>query len=183
MTGVREHYPRSRQLIQQRLGLLQVRRIETFGEPTVDWCEQIAGFRALALVMPEPGEADRCPQLEQLCALPLGNDDGLTIVRSASDRSPAAFNKSPGIRYSTSTSDTRPSAVSIIRAASARQLRASGCASRQDLDGTTHVRARVERSIRNAAWNSSSAHYPEDLSFVQAACATGFTATMIRARV
>jgi len=42
-------------------------------------------FGALALVMPEPGKADRCLQLEQLCALPLGNDDGLTIVRSASD--------------------------------------------------------------------------------------------------
>ena len=68
------------QLIQQRLRVLQVRRIETFGEPIVDRTEQITGFRALALVAPEPGEAGRCPQLEELCALPLGNGDGLTIV-------------------------------------------------------------------------------------------------------
>ena len=38
------------------------------------------GFRVLALVAPEPGEAGRCPQLEQLRALPLGNGDGLTVV-------------------------------------------------------------------------------------------------------
>ena len=38
------------------------------------------GFRALALVAPEPGEAGRCPQLEELRALPLGNGDGLTVV-------------------------------------------------------------------------------------------------------
>jgi hypothetical protein len=42
-----------RQLVQQRLRVLQVRRIETFGEPVVDWIEQITRFRALALVAPE----------------------------------------------------------------------------------------------------------------------------------
>src|ERR1700733_4532097 len=68
------------QLIQQRLRVLQVRRIETFGEPVVDRTEQIASFCTLALVAPEPGEASRCPQLEELRALPLGNGDGLTIV-------------------------------------------------------------------------------------------------------
>ncbi len=78
LAAVRRH--RSRQLIQQRLRVLQVRRIETFGEPIVDRTEQITGLRALALVAPEPGEAGRCSQLEELCALPLGNGDGLTIV-------------------------------------------------------------------------------------------------------
>jgi hypothetical protein len=46
----------------------------------VDRAEQITGFRALALVAPEPGKANRCSQLEGPCALPLGNDDGLAIV-------------------------------------------------------------------------------------------------------
>ena len=62
------------------------------------------GFRALALVAPEPGEAGRCPQLEELRALPLGNGDGLTIVLLGRDRSPAAFSRSPGTRCSNSAS-------------------------------------------------------------------------------
>jgi hypothetical protein len=36
------------QLIEQRLGLFQIERIETLGEPTVDRSEQIAGFVPLA---------------------------------------------------------------------------------------------------------------------------------------
>ena len=73
----------SGQLIQQRLRVLQVRRIETFGEPVVDRTKQVTGFHVLALVAPEPSEAGRCPQLKELRALPLGNCDGLTIVPSA----------------------------------------------------------------------------------------------------
>src|SRR3954454_1337174 len=46
----------SRQFIEQRLGFLQDRRIEAFGEPTVDRRDQIASFRAPALVAPEPSE-------------------------------------------------------------------------------------------------------------------------------
>jgi hypothetical protein len=38
----------SRQLVEQRLGVLQDRRVETFGEPAVDEGEEIPGFRALA---------------------------------------------------------------------------------------------------------------------------------------
>jgi hypothetical protein len=41
---------RSCQFIQQLLRLLQVRRIETLGEPIVDRDEQITGFHVLALV-------------------------------------------------------------------------------------------------------------------------------------
>src|SRR5262249_36208973 len=45
------------QLLQQRLRFLQVRRVEAFGEPAVDWREEVAGFGALALVAPEAGKA------------------------------------------------------------------------------------------------------------------------------
>jgi hypothetical protein len=38
------------------------------------------GFRTLALVAPEPGKAGGGPQLEQLCALPFGNSNGLAIA-------------------------------------------------------------------------------------------------------
>jgi hypothetical protein len=71
----------SGQLIQQRLRVLQVRRIETLTEPAVDRAEQITSFNALALVAPEPGEAGRCPQLKELCALLLGNGYSLSYSR------------------------------------------------------------------------------------------------------
>src|SRR4051794_8201958 len=45
------------QLIEQRLRVLQVWRIKAFGKPAIDRCKQILGFRALALVTPQSGEA------------------------------------------------------------------------------------------------------------------------------
>jgi hypothetical protein len=48
----------SRQLVQWRLGVLQDRRVETFGEPAIDGREEIAGFGALALITPEAGEVE-----------------------------------------------------------------------------------------------------------------------------
>jgi len=35
------------QLVEQSLGLLQVERVEAFGEPAVDWSETIAACRCL----------------------------------------------------------------------------------------------------------------------------------------
>jgi hypothetical protein len=49
-------------LVEQRFGVLQNRRVETFGEPTVDRREKITGFGALALITPEAGEAGRGAQ-------------------------------------------------------------------------------------------------------------------------
>ena len=48
-----------RELLQQRLGLLQIERIEAFGEPTVGRSEKIASLIPLALIAPEPRHADR----------------------------------------------------------------------------------------------------------------------------
>jgi hypothetical protein len=44
----------SSQLIEQRFGILQDRRVEPFSETAVDRREQIASFATLALVAPEP---------------------------------------------------------------------------------------------------------------------------------
>ena len=44
-------------LIEQRLGLLQIERVEAFGEPVVDRSEQIAGLSPLALIGLEPRRA------------------------------------------------------------------------------------------------------------------------------
>jgi len=54
------------QLLQQRLRVLEVRRVEAFGEPGVDGLEQIAGVGALALALPEVGEGGGGAQLEGL---------------------------------------------------------------------------------------------------------------------
>jgi hypothetical protein len=40
------------QLIEQGLGLLQIERIEAFGEPAVDRSEKIAGLIGLVLIAP-----------------------------------------------------------------------------------------------------------------------------------
>src|SRR5262252_6748393 len=56
----------SRQLVEQRLGILQDRCVEAFGEPVVDRREQFAGLGAFALIAPEAGEAGRGAQLEKL---------------------------------------------------------------------------------------------------------------------
>jgi hypothetical protein len=52
-----------------RLGLLQIERVEAFGEPTVHWGEQSVGFCLLVLVAPQPRHAHRCAQFPGLCLL------------------------------------------------------------------------------------------------------------------
>jgi hypothetical protein len=58
------------QLIEQRLGLLQVGRIEAFGEPIVDRREKIVRLPSLAMIAPKAREARRRPQLPGPCLLP-----------------------------------------------------------------------------------------------------------------
>ena len=45
------------ELLQQRFGLLQVRRVEAPREPTIDRGEKIVGFDALALITPKVSES------------------------------------------------------------------------------------------------------------------------------
>ena len=46
-----------RQLIEQRLRLFQIERVEAFSEPAVDRSEKLASLLPLALIAPEPGDA------------------------------------------------------------------------------------------------------------------------------
>jgi hypothetical protein len=61
------------QLIEQGLRVLQDRRVEAFSEPAVDGCEEITGFRALALIAQEAGEAAGRPEFIKLRTLLLCN--------------------------------------------------------------------------------------------------------------
>src|SRR5262249_23634680 len=46
-----------RQLVERRLGLFQIARVEAFGEPPIDRSEKIASLIALSLITPEPRHA------------------------------------------------------------------------------------------------------------------------------
>jgi|RhiMetdeSRZDD1v2_1073273.scaffolds.fasta_scaffold89436_2 hypothetical protein len=50
-----------RQRLQERLGILQVGGVKALGEPAVNWGQQLAGFGALALPLPEAAETHGGP--------------------------------------------------------------------------------------------------------------------------
>src|ERR1700751_2544414 len=68
------------EIIKQPLGLLQNRRAEALGEPTIDWRQQRVRLNVLALVAPQPGEAGRGAQFPELGVLLLCNRDRLAIA-------------------------------------------------------------------------------------------------------
>ncbi len=67
----------SRQLIQQGLSLLQVRRVKPFREPLINGRKEVAGFRLLPLLLPQPGEARGGTQLPGFGLLVAGHGEGL----------------------------------------------------------------------------------------------------------
>jgi hypothetical protein len=58
-----------RQLVEQRLGVLQIERVEAFGEPAIDRSEQFANLLRLPLIAPEPRHTHRRAQLQGFCLL------------------------------------------------------------------------------------------------------------------
>jgi hypothetical protein len=73
----------TRQCIKQCLGVLQVRGVKTLGEPTVDRGQQLVRIGAPALLLPQPTEAHRRPQLQRLGLLPARHFEGLMKGRFA----------------------------------------------------------------------------------------------------
>src|SRR5262245_26344603 len=69
----------SSQLVQQRLCFFQVGCVEPFGEPAIDRREEVAGFGAAALVLPETGEAHGGAQFPELGFLLLGDAQRFAI--------------------------------------------------------------------------------------------------------
>src|SRR6516165_7211428 len=66
-----------RQRVQQRLRLVQVRGVKALGEPMVDWREQVIGFLAFALLLPEARQAGGSTEFPGFRLLILGYTDGL----------------------------------------------------------------------------------------------------------
>src|SRR5271169_6556361 len=69
------------EVVEQRLRLLEVGRVEAFGEPAVDRGDQVAGFGLAALVAAQPGEARSSAQFPEL---------GLLLLSDAPRNAPAA---------------------------------------------------------------------------------------------
>src|SRR5262249_32782583 len=57
------------QLVEQRLSVFQIDRVEALSEPAVDRSEQFASLLRLALVAPEAGPTDRRAQLPRFFLL------------------------------------------------------------------------------------------------------------------
>ena len=70
----------SSQLVEQRLCLFEIGRIEALGEPAIDRRKEIAGFGAKALVAAKPGETDGGAQLPELGLLLHGDTEGFAVV-------------------------------------------------------------------------------------------------------
>src|ERR1700747_3196017 len=65
--------PSCRQLVEQGLGLLQVRRVKALGEPAVDRSEKFLGLIPLPLIAPQPRHADSRAKLKGFRTLVAGN--------------------------------------------------------------------------------------------------------------
>ena len=66
------------QIVEQCFRLLQIERVEAFGEPAVDRREQFASLLRLPLIAPEPRHAHRRAQFQGLCLL-LARDGECTL--------------------------------------------------------------------------------------------------------
>ena len=63
-------------LLQQRLSLLDVSRVESLSEPVVDRRQQLIGFSALVLMLPQARQAHGSAQLQGLGLLKAGDVQG-----------------------------------------------------------------------------------------------------------
>src|SRR4030095_8318302 len=66
--------------MQQCLRLLQIRCIEPFCKPVVDWCQEVMGFLAFPLLLPESSEAGGSTEFPGFCLLALGDADGVLKI-------------------------------------------------------------------------------------------------------
>src|SRR5262249_20190323 len=97
----------SSRLFQQPLRILEVRRIETLGEPTIDRREEAYGFGVFALIAPETCEAGRSTQLEKPCRLRATNRNCTLEETGQSEARPVLASRS------FVTCATRPSSRSL----------------------------------------------------------------------
>src|SRR5262249_53684794 len=69
----------SSQLIEKRLCVFEIVRVEAFGEPAIDLSEHVASFGAAALVTTEPGEAHGTAKFRKVGVFQVDNAHGYAI--------------------------------------------------------------------------------------------------------
>src|SRR5262245_12667738 len=67
----------SRQLLQQRLRLLEIGGGKPLGEPAIGRREQLAGLRTLILLLPQTAQAHGCPEFQRFRLLAAGYGQSL----------------------------------------------------------------------------------------------------------
>jgi hypothetical protein len=72
------------QLLQQRLRLFQIKRVETLREPPVNWSKQFVRLLRFALVTPEPRHAHCRAEFPGLCLLLTGDGERASASMPAS---------------------------------------------------------------------------------------------------
>ena len=65
------------QLLQQRLGILEISGIKPLGKPVVHRCQQIVGVLTLVLALPQAGQAGGSAEFPGFGVLVLGDCEGL----------------------------------------------------------------------------------------------------------
>jgi hypothetical protein len=79
------------QFLEERLGILEIGDIETFGERVIDSCKLGPGLITVSTGREQPGEAGRSTQLPSLCAYSLRMSDRFTVVSLCILRLPKLF--------------------------------------------------------------------------------------------
>ena len=78
--------PIALQRIEQRFGILQVCGVKALNEPAIDRDQQLVRCHGLILLLSEPTQSHRRPQLERWGLLPASDAEGL--VKALRNRSP-----------------------------------------------------------------------------------------------
>ena len=85
--GVLQHLSGGRipsQLFEQDLRVLEIGRVKALRESAVDWRKQRGSFQALALALPQAGQAHGRAQLPRLRLLAAGHDEYLALSATSS---------------------------------------------------------------------------------------------------
>src|SRR5262249_17473556 len=69
-----------RQCLQQCLCLLQISGVKPLGEPGIDWCQEVMGFLAFPLLLPESSQAGGGTEFPGFRLLALGYRYGLLVA-------------------------------------------------------------------------------------------------------
>ena len=112
-----------RQRLQQGFGLLEVSGVKALGEPAVDRRQQLVGLGALALLLPQAGQAGGGAQLPGFGLLAAGNGEGLLEAGFGLGSSGMAWrsSNSPWSRYASASMSPRPLSSHATSASASRR--------------------------------------------------------------